>query len=157
MPNSLNRVTLLGNLGQDPEIKTTSTGLMIANLRIATTENYKDKVSGEWKEITEWHRVTLWDNLAKIAYDYLRKGNKVYIEGKLKYGSYDDNTGRKIYTTDIYATTLIMLSPKDSNIDVSSSSSQNIVNNPSYSQGNDIVEQLAAHLTPDMNDEDVPF
>lgn len=109
MAKALNRVTLLGNLGQDPEFKVTPQGSSVCTLNLATTESYKDKNSGEWKDTTEWHRITLWDSLADTANKYLKKGNKVYIEGKLKTRSYDDKDGVKRYITEVLGQSLIML------------------------------------------------
>lgn len=109
MAKALNRVTLLGNLGQDPEFKVTPQGSSVCTLNLATTESYKDKNSGEWKDTTEWHRITLWDSLADTANKYLKKGNKVYIEGKLKTRSYDDKDGVKRYVTEVQGQSLIMM------------------------------------------------
>lgn len=109
MAKALNRVTLLGNLGQDPEFKVTPQGSSVCTLNLATTESYKDKNSGEWKDATDWHRVTLWEGLADTANKYLKKGNRVYIEGKLKTRSYDDKDGVKRYITEVLGQSLIML------------------------------------------------
>lgn len=109
MAKALNRVTLLGNLGQDPEMRTTPQGSSVCTLNLATTESYKDKNSGEWKDTTDWHRVTLWDGLADTAAKYLKKGNKVYIEGKLKTRSYDDKDGVKRYVTEVLGQSMIMM------------------------------------------------
>lgn len=162
MATSINKVTLLGNLGQEPELRTTASGIAICTLSIATSERYKDKTTGEWKEVTDWHRVTLWDNLANRANDYLHKGSKIYLEGRLKYGSYDGKDGQKVYTTDIYATDFIMLSPKDIGGTGSYErpipeefQNQNRSNNNSNS--NSITDQLASHLTNDVEEDDVPF
>jgi single-strand DNA-binding protein len=106
---SLNRVQLIGNLGKDPEIKYTPSGAAVAKITIATNERFKDK-SGEWQDRTEWHNVVLWQRLAEIAGEYLKKGGKVYIEGRLQTRSWDDKqTGQKKYATDIVASDLILL------------------------------------------------
>jgi single-strand DNA-binding protein len=112
MAKSLNRVTLIGNLGADPELRSTPQGTSVATISIATTENYKDK-NGEWQENTEWHRIVLWSRLADIAGEYLKKGNKVYIEGKLQTRNYEDKDGVTRYITEIKATNMILLTPKD--------------------------------------------
>lgn len=112
MARSLNRVELIGNLGQDPELRSTPQGVSVCTLRIATSESYKDKNSGEWKEVTEWHRVVLWENLAEYAAKSLKKGSKVFTEGKLKSRSYDDKDGITRYVTEIYGNSLIILDPK---------------------------------------------
>ncbi len=106
---SLNRVQLIGNLGKDPEVKYTPQGTPVAKLTIATNERFKDK-SGEWQDRTEWHNVVLWQRLAEIAGEYLKKGGKVYIEGRLQTRSWDDKTsGQKKYMTEVVASDLILL------------------------------------------------
>ncbi|HPB23801.1 MAG TPA: single-stranded DNA-binding protein [Novosphingobium sp.] len=102
MAGSVNKVILIGNLGQDPEIKSFQNGGRIANLRIATSENWKDKQTGERKERTEWHSVVLnSDGLVGVAERYLRKGSKVYIEGQLRTRKWQDQSGNDRYTTEI--------------------------------------------------------
>ena len=102
MAGSVNKVILIGNLGQDPEIKSFQNGGRIANLRIATSENWKDKNTGERKERTEWHSVVLnSDGLVGVAERYLRKGSKVYIEGQLRTRKWQDASGNDRYTTEI--------------------------------------------------------
>jgi single-strand DNA-binding protein len=102
MAGSVNKVILIGNLGQDPEIKSFQNGGRIANLRIATSENWKDKATGERKERTEWHSVVLnSDGLVGVAERYLRKGSKVYIEGQLRTRKWQDQSGNDRYTTEI--------------------------------------------------------
>ena len=106
---SLNRVQLIGNLGKDPEIKYTPQGTPNAKLAIATNERFKDK-AGEWQDRTEWHNVVLWQRQAEIAGEYLKKGSKVYIEGRLQTRSWDDKqTGQKKYMTEVVASDLILL------------------------------------------------
>ena len=106
---SLNRVQLIGNLGKDPEVKYTPKGTPVAKLTIATNERFKDK-SGEWQDRAEWHNVVLWQRLAEIAGEYLKKGAKVYIEGRLQTRSWDDKaSGQKKYMTEVIATDLILL------------------------------------------------
>lgn len=97
----VNRVTILGNLGNDPEVKYTASGSAIANLTVATSESWNDKATGEKKEITEWHRVVLFGKLAEVAGEYLRKGSQVYIEGQLRTRKWTDNAGVEKYTTEI--------------------------------------------------------
>ena len=106
---SLNRVQLIGNLGKDPEVKYTPQGTPVAKLTIATNERFKDK-AGEWQDRTEWHNVVLWQRLAEIAGEYLKKGGKVFIEGRLQTRSWDDKqTGQKKYMTEVVASDLILL------------------------------------------------
>lgn len=107
----VNKVILLGNVGKDPEIRSTADGTCIANLSVATSESWKDKQTGERKEQTEWHRISAFGKLAEIIRDYVVKGSKVYIEGKLKTRSYDKD-GVKMYTTEIVASELQMLDGK---------------------------------------------
>jgi single-strand DNA-binding protein len=97
----VNRVTILGNLGNDPELKYTASGSAIANLTVATSEEWKDKTTGESKSLTEWHRVVLFGKLAEVAGEYLRKGSQVYIEGQLRTRKWTDQSGQEKYTTEI--------------------------------------------------------
>ena len=114
MAGSINKVILVGNLGDDPRVNTTQNGSKVVNLSVATTDTWKDKVSGERKDRTEWHRVVIFNSqLADVAERFLRKGSKVYIEGQLQTRSWDDNNCQKRYTTEIvlqnYTGTLVML------------------------------------------------
>jgi len=109
MSNGLNKVLIIGNLGNDPEIKYTQSGSPVANLSIATSERWKDKNSGEQKEQVEWHRVVLFSRLAEIAEQYLKKGSKVFVEGKLQTRDWEDSEGKKRYTTEIIAREMSML------------------------------------------------
>lgn len=97
----INRVTLIGNLGQDPEVRYTANGAAITNLSLATSESWKDKNTGQIQEKTEWHRVSLFGKLAEISGEYLRKGSQVYIEGKLQTRKWQDKQGQDRYTTEI--------------------------------------------------------
>lgn len=101
MSGSLNQVQLIGNLGNDPEVRYMPSGGAVANLSIATTEKWKDKTTGEPKEQTEWHRVVIFGKLAEIAGEYLRKGSKVFIEGGLRTRKWTDQAGVERYTTEI--------------------------------------------------------
>lgn len=97
----VNRVTILGNLGNDPEVKYTASGSAIANLTVATSESWNDKATGEKRKAVEWHRVVLFGKLAEVAGEYLRKGSQVYIEGQLRTRKWTDNAGVEKYTTEI--------------------------------------------------------
>ena len=108
MSRSVNKVILLGNLGQDPEIKTTPT-TTIANLSIATSEQWKDKNTGDMQEKTEWHRVVLFGNLATVAERFLRKGSKVYLEGSLQTRKWTDKEGNDRYMTEIVGREISLL------------------------------------------------
>lgn len=102
MSFSLNRATLIGHLGQDPEIRRTQDGRPIVNLSLATSENWRDKTSGERRERTEWHRIVVFnENLAKICEQYMKKGSLIFVEGKIATRSWEDQAGTKKYTTEI--------------------------------------------------------
>lgn len=108
MAGSVNKVILIGHLGADPELRYTQTGVAVANLRLATNENWTNK-SGQKEERTEWHRVVVWAKLAELAGQYLSKGRQVYVEGRLQTRSWDDKEGNKKYTTEIVATAIQFL------------------------------------------------
>ena len=105
---SINKVMLIGNLGSDPELRFTPSGMQVANFSLATTESWTDK-SGERQERAEWHRIVLWRRLAEVAGQYLKKGSKIYIEGKLQTRSWEDQNGQKRYTTEVVANSMEML------------------------------------------------
>ena len=109
MARGINKVILIGNLGQDPETRAMPSGSSVTNLRIATSEAWKDKQSGEMKERTEWHSVAMFGRLAEIAGEYLRKGSQVYIEGSLRTRKWQDKQGNDRYTTEIIASEMQML------------------------------------------------
>ncbi|MBL1233744.1 MAG: single-stranded DNA-binding protein [Flavobacteriales bacterium] len=111
----INKVILVGNLGKDPEVRYLEGGTAVANFPIATSENYTDRNSGEKKTITEWHNVVLWRGLAEIAEKYLKKGNQVYIEGKLRTRKWQDKDGHDRYTTEVVGDSMQMLGRKDDN------------------------------------------
>jgi single-strand DNA-binding protein len=108
MARGINKVILIGNLGVDPESRTTPSGLTVTNIRIATSERRKGQ-GGEWTEETEWHRVVLFDRVAETAREYLRKGSQVYIEGQLQTRKWQDQQGQDRYTTEIRARDMQML------------------------------------------------
>lgn len=102
MAGSVNKVILVGNLGRDPEVRTMNDGSPVVNLSLATSENWRDKSTGERREKTEWHRVVIFnENLAKVAQNYLRKGSTIYIEGQLQTRKWQDQSGQEKYTTEI--------------------------------------------------------
>ena len=109
---SLNRAQIIGNLGAEPELKMLNSGMAVCNLAVATSESWTDKNTGELKEATEWHRITLWGKLAEIANQYLHKGDKVFIEGKIKTRKWQDQNGQDRYSTEIHADNLLMLGGK---------------------------------------------
>jgi single-strand DNA-binding protein len=110
---SVNKVTLIGNLGRDPEVRYAPSGSAICNVAIATSRSWKDKTSGERQEETEWHRVVFYDRLAEIAGEYLKKGKSVYIEGRLKTRKWTDKDGVEKYTTEIIAQEMTMLGGRE--------------------------------------------
>ena len=109
MARGVNKVILVGNLGADPETRYTAGGSAVTNVRLATTDAWKDKQSGEQKDRTEWHKVVMFDRLAEIAAEYLRKGSQVYIEGKLQTRKWQDRDGNDRWTTEIRANEMQML------------------------------------------------
>ena len=112
MARGLNKVILIGNLGQDPELRYTGNGTAVCNIRLATSESYKD-TNGEWVEKTEWHSVVAWSRLAEICNEYLRKGSQVYFEGSLQTRSWEDRDGNTKYTTEVKAKEMLMLSGRE--------------------------------------------
>ncbi|NCP45247.1 MAG: single-stranded DNA-binding protein [Flavobacteriales bacterium CG18_big_fil_WC_8_21_14_2_50_32_9] len=143
----INKVILIGNLGKDPEIRYLEGGTAVANFSLATSESYTDKNTNERKTITEWHNVVFWRGLAEVAEKYLKKGNQVYIEGKLRTRKWQDKDGVDRYTTDIVGETMQMLGRKDDNASSTSSSQQN---QPSASSSPEIEKE-------DTQADDLPF
>jgi len=160
MANSLNRVTLIGNLGKDPEIKVIPSGSRVANFTMATSESYKDK-SGEWQETTEWHNINCWDFVADKA-SKLSKGAKVYVEGKIKTRSYQDKEGVTKYTTEILANSIISMTKEERSEGGGYSGgggNSNYANNDNNS-GSSAAPQGNSDINTDFNDmddDDVPF
>lgn len=148
MARGVNKVILIGNLGKDPEMRYTPSGLAIANLTLATSESWKDKQSGEMQERTEWHRVVMYQRTAEIAGEYLRKGSKVYIEGRLQTRKWQDKTtGQDRYTTEIIADTMQMLDSKGSSSNDSSA----------YERPAATASAPEAAPALDNFDDDIPF
>jgi len=108
MSRSLNKASLIGNLGADPEVRSTNTGTRVATLSIATSRRWTNR-SGEQQEKTEWHRVVCWDKLGEIAEKYLKKGDRIYVEGRIEYRQWEGQDGQTRYTTEIRALEMIML------------------------------------------------
>lgn len=150
-----NKSVIIGRLGRDPEVRFTGEGKAVANLAIATTESWKDKVSGERQQKTEWHRVVLFGKLAEIARDHLKKGALVLLEGPLRTRKWQDQNGHDVYTTEIHADTLKMLGGKSDNSSGSSTTSTPSSSKPSPSNHQ---PQLAyTGIDDDFNDDDIPF
>lgn len=115
MAGSVNKVILIGNLGRDPEVRRLENGAVVANFPLATSETYVDKVTGERRDTTDWHNIVLWRGLAEVAEKYARKGQKIYIEGKLKTRSWTDKDGNTRYTTEVLAEEMTLLTPRSEN------------------------------------------
>ena len=143
--SGINKVIIVGNLGQDPEIKYTAGGAAVTTLSIATSDSWKDKDSGMDQERTEWHRVVLWRRLAEVAGEYLKKGSKVYIEGQLQTRKWEQE-GQTRYTTEIIARDMQFLDSRGSS------------NNESTQKSSEMNDQSAADV-PDsaIDDDDMPF
>jgi len=147
MARGLNKCILIGNLGNDPEIKYAASGTAIANLSLATTESRKNR-EGSWEDITEWHRIVMFGKQAEVCKDYLRKGSKVYIEGRMQTRSWDDKNGEKKYTTEIVGNSMIMLDSKGDNTPHGQQSQQRSSFNSNQ------APPSQQHDTPD---DDLPF
>ena len=150
---SINKVMLIGNLGKDPEIRYMPSGDAIANLTLATTENWKDK-QGEKQERTEWHRVSMFGRLAEIAGEYLKKGSSVYIEGKLQTRKWQDKDGNDRYTTEIVANEMKMLGGRASGGDASMEAPRSA---PVRSTGGNAPTKPSGGSGFDDMEDDIPF
>jgi single-strand DNA-binding protein len=151
MSGSVNKVILIGNLGRDPEIRRTQDGKPIANLSIATSETWRDKSSGERKEKTEWHRVTVFsEQLCKVIEQYVKKGSKLYIEGQLQTRKYTDKDGVEKYSTEIvlqgYGGTLVMLGDNSERTMPAAKT-----------DGHSVQPRTARKSSADMDDDPIPF
>ena len=122
MSRSLNKAMIIGNLGSDPDIRTTGSGTRVANFSVATSRSWTGRDGGQ-QEKTEWHRIVAWDKLAEIAERFLKKGDRVYIEGEIEYRSYEDKDGVTKYITEIRAREMMMLGGREGGSDVSAGSS----------------------------------
>jgi single-strand DNA-binding protein len=142
MARSVNKVILVGNVGQDPEVKYTPSGVPVAKLSIATNERFKDK-NVVWQDRTEWHTAVAWQRLAEIVGEYVRKGSKLYIEGKLQTSSWEDKqSGERKYRTEIVARDIVLLGPRDNGQE----------GREEMSSG-----QSSPEPAPALADEDIPF
>jgi len=158
MSRSLNKATLIGNLGADPEVRSTQNGGRVATLSVATSRRWRNQ-AGEMQEKTEWHRVVMWNNkgsnLADVAERYCKKGDKVYVEGSIEYRSWQDREGQTRYTTEINARELIMLSGRGGSDGSESFSSSKVAAGaptpPKDQSFDDFPEAL------DAEDDDLPF
>lgn len=159
----VNKVILVGNLGADPEIRNLPSGSSVANFNIATSESYTNK-NGERVTQTEWHRIECWEGLAKIAEQYLRKGNSVYIEGKIRTEEWQDKDGNTRYTTKIRAQNMTMLGGRNDNggNDMQDSNSQYANSDQGSNQNSDPKQKTGNHppatsFSDEAADDDLPF
>lgn len=156
MAGSVNKVILIGNLGRDPEVRRLENGGVVANFPMATTETYTDRTTGERREITDWHTIVVWRGLAEVVEKYVKKGTKLYVEGRLKTRSWTDKDGNTRYTTEVLADNLTMLSRAEGN-----TASQ--YNEPNYSsQGTPAAPSpIESITTPNVSHtddtDDLPF
>jgi single-strand DNA-binding protein len=156
MPKSVNKVILIGNVGNDPDIKYTPSGVPVAKVSLATNESYKDK-SGEWQERTEWHNLVFWQRRAEIVGEYVKKGSKLFIEGRLQTSSWEDKqTGEKKYRTEIVAQTLILLGDGNGNAN-GDGRSHDESHARSQQYTGERYEQDSSLVDPVITDQDIPF
>lgn len=160
--SSLNKVSLIGNLGADPDVRAMQDGREVCNLSVATSERWKDKNTGEQKEVTEWHRVVIFSQgLVGIAKRYLKKGSKVYVEGKLQTRKWTDQNGTERYTTEVVMTgfdaKLVLLSPADGSGFGSGRSSQADDFNQGFERGQQQDFAIAGTSQYDDLDDQIPF
>ncbi len=153
MAGSVNKVILIGNLGKDPEIRTLDNDTKLARFSIATSESYQDKSTGERREITDWHNIVVWRGLADIAERYLTKGMKIYLEGKLKTRTWQDEAGTTRYQTEVVADNFTMLTPRNE-----TNPNQNY-NAPTYPQQGTPQKPAPVNdnLLEDNDDDILPF
>ncbi len=150
MAGSVNKVILIGNLGADPEVRRLENGGMLASFSVATSDVFTDKVTGQKKELTDWHDIVTWGKLAEISEKYLRKGMKVYVEGKLKKRSWQDKEGNTRYSIEVVAEDLTMLSRNES------SNPENGTKTPYSNEGTPNPPSSMGDLSPDPLD-NTPF
>ena len=156
MARGINKVILIGNLGADPETRAMPSGTTVANLRVATSESWRDKQTGEQQERTEWHRVALFGRLAEIAGEYLRKGSQVYIEGSLRTRKWQDKQGNERYSTEIVGNELQMLGGRGGaqagTVGSPASAGAGSAGTPSYAE-----ESAGGGSRSEEFDDDIPF
>lgn len=162
MARGVNKVILIGNLGQDPELRYTGSGTAVCNMRLATNESYKDS-NGEWVDRTEWHNVVTWARLAEICGEYLKKGSMIYIEGSLQTRSWEDRDGNTRYTTEVKAQEMQMLDSKGSGGGSSDfgSGGSSYGNRPASNRGSKPNQNGGREVVADSEtfgpDDDLPF
>lgn len=161
MARGINKVILIGNLGRDPELRYMPSGGAVVNVTLATSENWKDKSSGEAKERTEWHNVVFFNKLAEIVAQYLKKGSRVYVEGSLRTRKWQDKDGQDRYTTEVVANDMQMLDTRGASTDGSPRTSgqfgtprQQVANQSGPAAGE---HAAAPPLDDEFEDDDIPF
>jgi single-strand DNA-binding protein len=156
MARGINKVILVGNLGNDPEVRYTAGGAAISRISIATTEAWKDRESGEMQEKTEWHRVVFFGKLAEIVAEYLKKGSQVYVEGRLQTNKWQDKEGNDRYTTEIIANEMQMLGGRSTGGGAGGGSERE---RPAPSEGGGQPSRSSSRPAADENfvDDDIPF
>ncbi len=161
MARGINKVILVGNLGADPETRYTASGAAITNIRLATSESWRDKQTGENQERTEWHRIVFFNRLAEIAGEYLRKGSQVYVEGKLQTRKWQDQSGQDRYTTEVVGNEMQMLGARSGEGSARPASGGFRDTQPAQaSQGSAkpaAAEPAAATADDNFTDDDIPF
>jgi single-strand DNA-binding protein len=155
MARGVNKVIIIGNLGQDPELKYMPSGGAVCNISLATTESWNDKSTGEKQEKTEWHRVVFFRKLAEIAGEYLRKGSQVYVEGRLQTRKWQDQSGADRYTTEIIASEMQMLGGRGGSGGVAMESPPDYGSSSSEKSGN--ASKPTASAPVEDFDDDIPF
>ncbi|MCO5260243.1 MAG: single-stranded DNA-binding protein [Crocinitomicaceae bacterium] len=157
MASGVNKVILIGNLGKDPEVRRLENGGIVANFSLATTETYFDKTTNEKKDITDWHNIVVWRGLAEVVEKYVRKGSKLYLEGKLKTRSWTDKDGNNRYTTEVYADNLIMLNRAEQAPQNNQPNYSNAGTPPTPSPMEGMSEPPRFSSAVDEGDDDLPF
>jgi single-strand DNA-binding protein len=157
MARGVNKVILVGNLGADPETRSMPSGMAVTNIRIATSESWKDKASGAQQERTEWHSIALFGRLGEIAAEYLRKGSQVFVEGKLRTRKWQDKQGNDRYTTEIIADNMQMLGARGGAMGAPGGAER--AGSPTGAQSRDEFDQspAPAGAGKDDFDDDIPF
>jgi single-strand DNA-binding protein len=147
MARGVNKVTLIGNLGNDPELRSTQSGSAVANITLATSESWRDKETQETKERVEWHRVIFFGRLAEVVNEYLRKGSQVYVEGRIQTRKWQDKDGNDRYTTEIVANEMQMLGSKGASSESSASQQPTATSQPATQSA----------IVNEPFDDDIPF
>ena len=154
---SVNKVILVGNLGRDAELRYTPSGTAVANLRIATTETWTDRNSGQRQERTEWHTVDVWAKQAETLHEYLRKGRQIYVEGSLRTRQWDDRDGNKRYSTDVRADRVVLLGRGDGGGMRDDADQPRSASRPPAAEESADRSRPAPAESPELTEDDIPF